>query len=138
MSDQSQAPSFLYVEDDEASRQVLEVIMSKVMGYDDLTFFENSTDFMARLKALPAIPVVIFLDIQVRPLNGYQMIELIRADQTYQNTKIIAITSSVMASDVAELRKAGFDGMIGKPLVLKMFPGLLRKILSGGEVWYIP
>ena len=43
-----------------------------------------------------------------------------------------------MPSDVALLQQAGFDGLIGKPLVHKIFPELLHKILAGGPIWYIP
>ena len=131
-------PSFLYVEDDAFSQQVLRMILTRVMGYSKLTEFEDSKDFMERLKALPEIPTIIFLDIQVQPLNGYEMLKLIRSDATYQASKVIALTASIMPSDVVMLQKVGFDGLIGKPIAHKLFPGLVQKILAGEPVWYIP
>jgi CheY-like chemotaxis protein len=131
-------PSFLYVEDDLLSREVLGTIFTKILNYSDLTFFENSENFLKRMAAMPKVPDVIFLDIHIRPNNGYELLEWLRADSTYKNTKIIALTASVMVHDVAQLQKAGFDGLIGKPIAHKIFPRLLESILADEPVWYIP
>ena len=93
---------------------------------------------MERLKALPEKPDIIFLDIQVQPLNGYEMLKLIRSDPDYQDSKVVAVTANIMPSDVSHLQQVGFDSLIGKPLVHKVFPELVRKILAGEQIWYIP
>lgn len=133
-----QAPLFLFVDDDAPSREVMKVILNRVMGYNRVELFEDSQDFMERLRALPGTPDVIFLDIQVPPVDGYEMLKLIRSDPAYQNARIIAVTASIMPSDVALLQQAGFDGLIGKPLVHKIFPELLHKVMAGEPIWYIP
>ena len=131
-------PAFLYVEDDIFSRQVLEMILTRIMGYSKLTLYEDSKDFMERLKALPEKPAIIFLDIMVQPLTGYEMLKLIRSDPELQECKVVAVTANIMPSDVTRLQQMGFDSLIGKPLVHKVFPELVRKILAGEQVWYIP
>ena len=131
-------PAFLYVEDDIFSQQVLEMILTRIMGYSKLTQFEDSKDFMERLKALPEKPDIIFLDIQVQPLTGYEMLKLIRSDPDFQDCKVVAVTANIMPSDVSHLQQVGFDSLIGKPLVHKVFPELVRKILAGEQIWYIP
>ena len=55
-------PAILYAEDDALSRVVMETLLTRVLGYHNVVIFENSTDFMAKLKALPSLPDVIFLD----------------------------------------------------------------------------
>jgi two-component system cell cycle response regulator DivK len=130
--------SFLYVEDDLSSRQVLDLILKRLMGYSQVTMFEDSKNFMERLQALPAVPDIIFLDIRVAPIDGYEMLKLIRSDPAYQNTKVVALTATIMPSDVAHLQQVGFDGLLGKPLVHKIFPNLVAKILDGESIWYIP
>ena len=131
-------PLFLFVDDDLPSREVMQVILERVMGYSQVAMFGDSHDFLARLQALRAVPAVIFLDIQVAPIDGYEMQKLIRSDPAYQDTQVIAVTASIMPSDVALLQQAGFDGLIGKPLVHKVFPELLQRILAGESIWYIP
>jgi len=48
------------------------------------------------------------------------------------------MTASVTVSDIEDLKKAGFDGLIAKPVRKKVFPELLDRILSGDAVWYVP
>lgn len=130
-------PSFLYVEDDPFSREVITRLIKQNMGLPNLTVFEDSSDFMARVKKLPAVPDVFLLDIQISPLNGHQMLKLLRDDETFKQSKIIALTASVMASEVKQLQDAGFDGLIGKPVMKRVFPELLQKVLDGEAVWYV-
>jgi CheY-like chemotaxis protein len=59
--------TFLYVEDDPISREVMELMLQ---GYSQLTILDSSGDFMARIQALPSIPDVIFLDIHMQPHDG--------------------------------------------------------------------
>ena len=128
---------FLYVEDDASNRKVMQLIMQKAMKVNDLAIFENSQDFMARVKALPQPPQVALLDIHVRPYDGFAMLKMLRADPDYKDTKIIALTASVTNEEVEQLRTSGFDGAIGKPLRVSTFPGLMARILNGEEVWHI-
>jgi CheY-like chemotaxis protein len=128
--------SFLYVEDDAMSRQVLEILLKKMLGYEQVILFEDSTDFMSRLRALKSRPDVIFLDIHMEPYNGYEVLEMLRADPAYADQCVVAMTAGVMASDVELLQKAGFDGMIAKPIRKRAFPDLLERILAGESVWF--
>src|SRR5258708_5592819 len=129
--------SYLYVEDDNLSREVMHMIMSNALGISNLTIFEDSTDFMARLKRLAKKPNVVLLDIHMKPLDGFQLIELLRADPDYQSTRIIALTASVMNEEVQKLRQSGFDGAIAKPLSIQTFPALMTRIIRGEAVWHI-
>lgn len=129
-------PIFLYVEDDAFSQEIMKRMLA-TLGYPNLTIFENSHNFLDRMRALPGVPDIVFLDIQIGPLNGHQVLKLLRDDETYKETRIIAMTASVMSSEVNELRDAGFDGLIGKPILKRIFPELLREILEGEAVWYV-
>ena len=89
-------PSFLYVDDDLRSREVLDILLTRVMGYSKITMFENSEDFEERIDALASPPDIIFLDIQMRPLNSIELLEILRSRPDYNSSKIIAITATVM------------------------------------------
>jgi phosphoserine phosphatase RsbU/P len=128
---------YLYVEDDPLSREVMQVIMEKRMGITTLTIFEDSSDFMRRLKGLSHRPDVFLLDIQMMPCDGFELLRMIRADPTYDDSIIIALTASVMNEEVAQLKKSGFDGAIAKPLDLNAFPALLERVLNHEKIWHI-
>ncbi|MBI5959702.1 MAG: response regulator [Chloroflexi bacterium] len=130
-------PTFLYVEDDQLSREIMRMLITRVMGYSNLTMFDENSNFLERLHALPSVPDVIFLDIQMQPYSGYEMLNMLRSDPTFQQSKIIAMTASVMATDVQAFKTAGFDGLIGKPIMRLVFPELLRQVLAGESVWFV-
>lgn len=129
--------SFLYVEDDPRSRQVMELIMVKAMKVQNLVIFENSADFIPRIKAGSRLPNIILLDIHVEPYDGFTMLRMIREDADLQRARVIALTASVMNEEVAAMRAKGFDGAISKPLSVSLFPGLIERIVAGESVWHI-
>jgi len=129
--------TFLYVEDDRLSREVMQLLMCEIMGIENYYVFEDSSDFSIRLKDCPKRPDVILLDIHVRPINGFEMLEVIRSDPDYDGCRVIALTASVMNEEVQELRRAGFDGTIGKPLDAQYFPDLMERVVRGEQVWQI-
>ncbi len=128
---------YLYVEDDPLSRDVMKLIVENAMDAAHLIIFDDSHDFIARLGALSKRPDLILLDIHVQPLNGFEMLKLLRADERYRAVRVIALTASVMNEEVERLRASGFDGAIAKPLNVWSFPALVRRILNGESVWHI-
>lgn len=131
-------PVILYVEDDRFSRKVIEILFMSVLNLPKLTLFENSENFMERLHKLETKPNLIFLDIQMKPHTGYEVLNMLRAEADFQQVTTIALTANVMAHDIDQLKQAGFDGLIGKPIMDDVFPELVNRILTGEAVWYIP
>jgi CheY-like chemotaxis protein len=130
-------PSFLYVDDDPGSRRLIQIILTVVLKYSQVTIFDTSEDFMEKVRALPEVPDLIFLDVQIAPHDGYDMLKMLRSDPAYATTRVVAMTASVMSSDVERLKAAGFDGMIGKPIRKRLFPEQLKRIMAGEPVWIV-
>jgi CheY-like chemotaxis protein len=130
-------PIFVYVEDDPLSRQVMQMLLVRGLGYSRLTILEDSTDFFERIEALSPKPNVFFLDIHMQPLDGFSMLEMLRRHADFRSASVIAATASVMNEEVNKLRTAGFNGVIAKPIIQREFPGLLKRILTEQEVWTI-
>lgn len=128
--------TFLYVEDDALSREIMGMMLTS-LGYHQVVMFEDSSHFLAKLETLPFLPDIIFLDIHMKPVDGFQMLQWLREHPAFANQKIIALTASVMNEEVARLRNEGFDGAIGKPLDFEMFPTLLERILRGEMIWHV-
>jgi CheY-like chemotaxis protein len=129
-------PILLYVEDEARSRRVMQMTINS-LEIDHLTIFEDSRDFEARVQALSPKPEVIFLDIHMLPIDGFEMLKRLRAMPEYQKTPIVAMTASVMSEEIHQLRTAGFDGCIAKPIDIDTFPDSLRRICMGEQVWRI-
>lgn len=127
----------LYVEDDPLNREVMQIIIEMGLGFDadQLVMFDDSRDLLERIAALARRPTLIMLDINVKPHNGFAMLELIRADKHLNRVPVIALTAHNLADEIDALRAHGFDGAIAKPLSIQTFPNLLLRAINGESVW---
>jgi len=125
------------VEDDFSNRLVMKLLVEKTLNVKNYVIFEDSANFLSRVRNLPKQPDIILLDIHVSPLNGFQMLQMIREDSVYSDTKVVALTASVMNEEVERLRKSGFDGAIGKPIPLSTFPVIIERIMNGESMWQV-
>jgi len=127
--------TILYVEDDEFSRDVMELIFDDMPEYE-LIVFEDSRDFEAKLKQLPKLSLVL-LDIHMEPDDGFTMLKIIRQHGDYATLPVLALTASVMSEEITQLRESGFNGAIAKPIDQDFFAGSLADALAGKLVWTI-
>jgi CheY-like chemotaxis protein len=129
-------PTILYVEDEARSRRVMQLMLNR-MNIPQVTMFEDSSDFLARAEALDPRPDVILLDIHVRPYNGFEMLAMLRQSELLAQVRIVALTASVMNEEVDQLKTAGFDGCLAKPIDSDAFPEILAQIMRGESIWHI-
>jgi CheY-like chemotaxis protein len=89
----------------------------------------------ARLKELWGnirMANIIFLDLAMPHMNGYQVFEILQ-HELGPAVPIIAYT--VHISEMDKVRELGFHGFLGKPLDAIRFPEQLTRILKGESVW---
>jgi CheY-like chemotaxis protein len=132
-----QQPIVVYVEDDEASIIVMKAIVERVMKLNTLHVLQNRADFVQQVKQLEVTPDIFLFDIQMKPYDGFELLSMLRNDLQFNNSKVVALTASVMSEEVACLKRRGFDGAIAKPLNIEAFPDLIARIMDGESVWYI-
>lgn len=128
--------SVLYVEDDDKSRYIMQILLGQ-LDASPVYLFENSKDFEAKIDQLPQLPDIVFLDIHVKPLSGFEMLKILRARPEFAKRPIVALTASVMSEEVDQLRHSGFNGVIAKPIRVETFPETIQQFLSGEEIWGI-
>jgi len=69
------------------------------------------------LEKLENIKVdVIFMDIKMPVMDGYEATYTIKHDERFKNTPIIALTASVMGKDLEKINTYHFDGYLRKPV----------------------
>jgi len=129
--------AILYVEDDAFSRLVMELLLVRQLKFQHVTLLETSANFMEHLAELPQKPDLIFLDIHMQPHNGFALLDMLRGHESYRQTKIVALTASVMNEEVEQLKEAGFDGVLAKPLDQISFQNTLERILRGERIWNV-
>lgn len=61
-------------------------------------------------------PDVILLDIQIPEMDGYQVAQELRKNQTLNHIPVIAVTSHAMVGDREKAMESGATGYIEKPI----------------------
>jgi CheY-like chemotaxis protein len=106
--------SILLVEDNEANRRVVEMMITELgLQADSVSSGCEAVQAAARKRY-----DVILMDVQMSDMDGLEAAQRIRAAEWGPPVRIIALTANVMEGDEARCREAGMDGYLAKPLRL--------------------
>jgi CheY-like chemotaxis protein len=84
--------------------------------------------------ALARRPELILLDINLPGMDGYQVLEVFKADARLQAIPVVAITANAMARDIERGKAAGFVDYLTKPLDVRHFQQVVDACLeAAGE-----
>ncbi len=120
----------LIIEDNARNVQVLGSLLSKQgVSHTDIL---NSTLVASALPDLGPVDVV-FLDLEMPGLNGYDILKVLQSDPHFASVPIIACT--VHANEINNAHQLGFHSFLSKPLDSDRFPDQLARILRGERVW---
>lgn len=122
----------LIVDDNTLNIQVLAGLLSKE-GITH-TAVKDATQAIATLQVMLKVDVI-FVDLEMPKLNGYELLAQLRAVIGHRSP-IIAYT--VHTSEIDVVRRLGFDGFLGKPLDLDRFTDVIKRILKREPVWELP
>lgn len=96
----------------------------KASGWQVLEFAET----------LPRVDLIL-MDLFLPERDGYEVLQMLRADPHFKDVLIVAVTADASQENVERARQAGFNGFIGKPLDPDRFPDQIRRVLLGEPVW---
>jgi len=121
----------LLVEDNEINREIA-TMMLKEMGFAVETAADGDEAVEQYRKNAPYYYDIIFMDIQMARMNGYDASKLIRISQKEdaKTIPIIAMTANVFAEDKEKARKAEMSAHIGKPLNPDELQNITSAVLS--------
>jgi CheY-like chemotaxis protein len=122
----------LIIEDDEASRYVVNDIYAAYMPDFHLHILSDSCDYQDKLLALQGEIAIAILDIYLMNCaSGVEIARWMRKQPQFANTVLVAFTAdSVIES--RELFDAGFSAVIIKPIRnITDFAGWIKRALAG-------
>ena len=123
--------SALIIEDNLGDTKVLQSLLNRI-GVAYLAL--DPHHILSELSQAP-IPDVIFLDLEMPEMNGYEVLAELQASPDFEGVPVVAYTSHT--SQMAAAREAGFSSFLGKPLVSGEFAKQLEEIINGGSVWEV-
>jgi len=118
----------LVVEDVLINRKVI-TGMLEALGVTDIQHAENGQQAIEKFRCNAYD--LILMDLQMPKVDGYQALKAIRkyeAEHHCAPTPIYALTAHALQEEQANVRAAGFNGMLTKPLALDALKDLLTEI----------
>jgi len=103
----------LIVDDDPAVVDLISDVLANDSRFETKVV---NNGFAAGMQAKEYHPDLIILDVMLPDINGQAVCELIRQDPTLADIKIICISGMVEEDRIAELKAAGADDFLHKPL----------------------
>lgn len=111
MSDKNASVKVLIVDDSSTIRRTAETILKKE-GY---TVDTAEDGFKALAKVVAFKPDIIFLDIMMPRLDGYQVCSVVKSNPEFEHTPILMLSSKDSIFDKARGRLSGSEHFMTKP-----------------------
>ena len=116
----------LVVEDDLLNRMFYEAVFSQ-RDYD-VYVVDDGAKVMDAVDAFR--PDLVTMDINLPNVSGRRLIRKIRRDPAMRHIPILAITAYAGKKDAEEIRKAGANGYLSKPLSIDQLLGAVDSLMD--------
>lgn len=125
MEEELQGVKVLVIDDSKTIRRSAENLLTKE-GYDVITATDG---FDALAKIADARPEIIFVDIMMPRLDGYQTCALIKNNSEFKGTPVVMLSSKDGLFDKAKGRIVGSDQYITKPFSRDELLGTIKTLV---------
>lgn len=125
MEEELQGVKVLVIDDSKTIRRSAENLLTKE-GYDVITAIDG---FDALAKIADARPEIIFVDIMMPRLDGYQTCALIKNNEEFKTTPVVMLSSKDGLFDKAKGRIVGSDQYITKPFSRDELLGTIKTLV---------
>jgi two-component system, cell cycle response regulator DivK len=119
-------PTILLVEDNEMNRDMLTRRLER-KGYRVIAAHDGGQGYiLARAKS----PDLILMDISLPVMNGWDLTQRLKSEQTTKHIPIIALTAHALATDRAKAFEIGCDEYDTKPVDFTRLQGKIESLLA--------
>jgi CheY-like chemotaxis protein len=116
----------LYIEDNPSNLRLIAQILGKRKHIHLLT---AHTPELGIELAISRHPELILLDINMPGMDGYQVLEVLKAEASLKAIPVVAVTANAMPRDIERGIAAGFSDYLTKPINIAQLYGILDSCL---------
>ena len=114
----------LVVDDDADTARTVAALLSELgHAVEYVTSPQVVVDIAKRMR-----PWLIFLDIGMPDVNGWELARLLRHELGHEAVRIVAVTGYGDASAHRQSREAGFDAHVQKPVDMRLLESILAQV----------
>ncbi len=103
----------VYIEDNATNRKLVQHMLKK-LNHCELTMVSTGTEGLTLVRKQK--PDLVLLDIQLPDIDGYEVLEQLRMDDTTAHIPVIAISAHAMKEHLNKGLEAGFADYVTKPI----------------------
>ena len=133
-ADSKQQYLVLCIDDNPTNLKLMEHMLS---GHERIRLITALTPQLGIALASARLPDLILLDINMPIMDGYEVLQMFKADPHLKAIPVIAITANAMQKDIDRSMAAGFTDYLTKPLDIRHFLKTIDCILQREE-WVSP
>ena len=124
---QALPPRILIVDDDVELAQSLAKMIEAAGAYET-RMVHSAAEALAAAVEFP--PAIVFLDIELPDMSGYEVAKALHQHVQLPATRLIAVTDSIEHPAREDARAAGFERYLVKPVTAVELQKVLRRRLS--------
>jgi len=117
-------------DDDYEDRDLFLEALSEIPLPTDITQFDDGIDLMDQLFSDTTLPDVVYLDLHMPLMNGFECLTDIRSFPQFSKVRIIAYSSSFHQREVDQLKVDGANHYLQKPNSFIQLKSLLFQSLK--------
>ena len=123
------APLVLCADDDEDILSLVSLRLQRA-GFDVVTATDGDEAVELARSRRPALAV---LDVMMPKRTGYEVLGVLRSDETLRAMKVILLSARVQEGDVARGMDAGADAYLAKPFKAQDLVAKVQELLEARE-----
>lgn len=127
MSEPSDTPPILVVDDQEKLLRLVVMLMSR-LGFPEVEGVTTGAEALEKLRARRYALVI--CDLEMEPMDGLALLREIRGEDELMNTPFILTETSFDFEDINLAHQAGADAFILKPFDVAALKNKLKQVLN--------
>lgn len=105
------------------------LVLRRIIEFDNVTFLEAESGEQAIEIMETDQPDIVFMDIRMPGMNGYDTTEVIRNNPEWNHIPVVAFTASIMNDEINRVHEL-FDEYLQKPVFRKDVFAVLKKFMK--------
>jgi len=122
--------SILLVDDDADDQLLFNEAVHGIDASIRLEMADNGKHALNKLNNALLLPQIIFVDLHMPLVDGYELISQIKSEPRYRNIPLVAFTTSKSAADATRAQALGADAFLTKSNDFKDLTAKLRRVLQ--------